>query len=123
MKNIIIVLMVAFLILFILSSFAKPIKEEEGLVNVSWYGIPHHGKKTASGKIFNMNELTAAHKRLPFGTKVRFINPKNEKEVIVTITDRGPYKGNREFDLSRAAFKELSPITYGLIKVKYEILK
>ena len=69
-----------------------------------------------------MNELTAAHKKLPFGTKVKITNLKNNKEVIVIIIDRGPFVKNREFDLSRAAFKEISSLNKGIIKVKYEIL-
>lgn len=106
-------------IFLIISSFKN---KNEGTTTVSWYGLAHHGKKTASGSIFDMNALTAAHKKLPFGTKVKFTNLRNGKEVVVTITDRGPFVKNRQFDLSKAAFKEISSLNQGIIQVKYEIL-
>ncbi|MCO6564306.1 MAG: septal ring lytic transglycosylase RlpA family protein [Apibacter sp.] len=89
---------------------------------VSWYGGKFHGRLTSSGERYNMNDFTAAHKTLPFGTKVKIINPKNGKEVIVRITDRGPFVPKREFDLSKAAFAELTSLTTGVINVNYEIL-
>ncbi|CAI9428855.1 putative endolytic peptidoglycan transglycosylase RlpA [Candidatus Ornithobacterium hominis] len=89
---------------------------------VSWYGKKFHGKKTASGEIYNMYELTAANKKLPFGTRVKIINPKNGKEVIVTINDRGPYVGSRKFDLSKAAFEKIADPVTGVIRIQYEIL-
>lgn len=89
---------------------------------VSWYGGKFHGRLTSSGERYNMNDFTAAHKTLPFGTKVKIINPKNGKEVIVRITDRGPFVPKREFDLSKAAFAELTSLNAGVIKVNYEIL-
>ena len=85
----------------------------------SWYGKQHHGRKTASGVKFNMNELTAAHKSLPFGTKVLVTNLNNQKKVIVTITDRGPFVKGRIIDLSRAAARRLDIV--GVEKVKLEI--
>lgn len=95
---------------------------EGDIVKVSWYGGKFHGRKTASGQIYNMNALTAAHKTLPFGTKVRITNIKNNKSVVVVINDRGPYVGNRKFDLSRAAFKKIASHSAGVISVKYDIL-
>ena len=89
---------------------------------VSWYGGKFHGRLTSSGERYNMNDFTAAHKTLPFGTKVKIINPKNGKEVIVRNTDRGPFVPKREFDLSKAAFAELTSLTTGVINVNYEIL-
>ena len=89
---------------------------------VSYYSNKHHGKKTASGEIFNMHKLTAAHKTLPFGTKVKITNLKNNKSVIVIINDRGPFIKNKEFDLSKQAFKQISSLKNGKIKVKYKIL-
>ena len=71
--------------------------------NTSYYGSKFHGKRTASGSIFNMNALTAAHKTLPFGTKVKVTNKKTKQSVIVKITDRGPYARGRILDLSKAA--------------------
>lgn len=95
---------------------------ESDIVIASWYGPGFHGKKTASGEIYNMNALTAAHKKLSFGTKVKVTNIRNGKSVIVVINDRGPYVGNRKFDLSKAAFHKIAKKGVGLIKIKYKIL-
>ena len=89
----------------------------------SYYGKEHHGKKTASGQKFNMYDMTAAHKSLPFGTKVKVTNIKNGKSVIVRINDRGPFSKNRELDLSYSAFKEISSISNGLVKITYEVVE
>lgn len=69
----------------------------------SWYGPGFHGRKTANGERFDMGELTAAHKTLPFGTRVLVHNPRNGKKVVVRINDRGPYVPGRVIDLSQAA--------------------
>lgn len=69
----------------------------------SWYGHPHHGKKMANGKRYNMYALTAAHRTLKLGTKVRVTNLNNNKSVVVIIEDRGPYVRGRIIDLSFAA--------------------
>ena len=69
----------------------------------SWYGPGFHGKKTANGERFNTHDLTAAHKTLPFGTKVRVTNEQTGKSVVVRINDRGPYAHGRVIDLSKAA--------------------
>lgn len=69
----------------------------------SWYGPGFHGRQTASGELFDMGELTAAHKTLPFGTRVLVQNPRNGKEVVVRINDRGPFTPGRVIDLSKAA--------------------
>ncbi len=74
----------------------------------SWYGPGFHGKKTASGQRFNQHALTAAHPRLPLGTRAIVTNLHNGKEVEVTINDRGPHGGGRIIDLSRAAAKKLA---------------
>ena len=71
--------------------------------NTSYYGKKFHGKRTASGSIFNMNSMTAAHKTLPFGTRVQVTNNKTKQSVIVKITDRGPFIRGRILDLSKAA--------------------
>ncbi|WP_367104865.1 septal ring lytic transglycosylase RlpA family protein [uncultured Psychrobacter sp.] len=71
--------------------------------NTSYYGDKFHGKRTASGSIFNMNAMTAAHKTLPFGTEVEVTNKKTKQSVIVKITDRGPFTRGRILDLSKAA--------------------
>src|SRR3954463_8034040 len=67
----------------------------------SWYGPGFHGKKTANGERFNTHDLTAAHKTLPFGTKVRVTNEQTGKSVVVRINDRGPYAHGRVIDLSK----------------------
>ncbi len=74
----------------------------------SWYGPGFHGKKTASGKRFNQQALTAAHRSLPLGTRAKVTNLRNGKAVMVTINDRGPYSGGRIIDLSRAAARQLA---------------
>lgn len=76
--------------------------------HASYYADKFHGKKTASGKIFDMHKFTAAHKKLPFGTKVKVTNEANGKSVIVEVTDRGPFVKSREIDLSKKAFMEIS---------------
>ena len=78
---------------------AKPL----GKGVASWYGPGFHGKKTANGERFNTNDLTAAHKTLPFGTKVQVTNERTGKSVVVRINDRGPYAHGRVIDLSKAA--------------------
>ena len=70
---------------------------------VSWYGKKFEGRKTASGEIFRVEEISAAHKSLPFGSLVLFVNPKNKKSLIVEINDRGPFVKGRDFDLSKKA--------------------
>lgn len=72
--------------------------------HASYYADKFHGKRTASGVVFDKNKYTAAHKKLPFGTKVKVTNEANGKFVVVEITDRGPFVKSREIDLSRKAF-------------------
>lgn len=79
----------------------------EQVGEASYYGKWHYGKKTASGEKFDQNEMTAAHPTLPLGSEATVTNLENEKEVNVTITDRGPYVKGRDLDLSKAAAKEL----------------
>lgn len=88
----------------------------------SYYGAKFHGKTTASGEIFDMYAMTAAHKTLPFGTKVKVTNPRNNKSVIVRINDRGPFIKGRKFDLSRAAFNKIASIDRGVLTIKYRII-
>ena len=76
--------------------------------HASYYHDRFNGKKTASGARFNNNKYTAAHKKLPFGTKVKVTNEANGKFVIVEITDRGPFVKTREIDLSKRAFMDIT---------------
>ena len=83
----------------------------------SWYGPGFNGKKSASGERFNQNAMTAAHKTLPFGTKLKVTNQKTGKSVTVKINDRGPYHGGRIIDLSKAAASQLGIVNAGTGKV------
>ncbi|MBP6182709.1 septal ring lytic transglycosylase RlpA family protein [Flavobacterium sp.] len=76
--------------------------------HASYYADKFNGKRTTSGKKFDNNKYTAAHKKLPFGTKVKITNEANGKSVIVEITDRGPFVRSREIDLSKRAFKDIA---------------
>ena len=78
---------------------AEPIQAGEA----SWYGPGFHGRQTANGERFNTNDLTAAHKTLPFGTKVKVTNERTGQSVVVRINDRGPYAKDRVIDLSKAS--------------------
>ena len=69
----------------------------------SWYGGFHHGKRTASGEIYNMYALTAAHKTLPFGSKIKVTNLENNKSVVLKVNDRGPFVAGRVVDISKKA--------------------
>src|SRR4030095_15437180 len=83
----------------------EPLLVETGVA--SWYGHPYHGRIAANGERYDMEEMTAAHRTLPFNTWVRVVNLLNEKIVDVRITDRGPFVGNRVIDLSHAAAKKI----------------
>ncbi|MDG5768152.1 septal ring lytic transglycosylase RlpA family protein [Balneolales bacterium ANBcel1] len=84
----------------------------------SWYGPGFHGKKTANGEIYNQNELTAAHRTLPFNTVVRVVNLNNNKSVTVRINDRGPYARGRIIDLSREAARKIDMLDSGIAPVR-----
>ena len=88
----------------------------------SFYGKRFAGRRTASGESFNPGLLTAAHKTLPFGTRVRVTNPANGKSVIVRINDRGPYHGNRVIDLSRSAAEQVGIVGRGSGRVELALL-
>ena len=91
--------------------------------NASFYANKFQGRKTASGEIFSQSTKTAAHKKLPFGTKVKVTNLKNGKSVVVRINDRGPFVKGRIIDLSRSAFKVINGLNAGVIKVNIEVIK
>ncbi len=95
---------------------------EARYVTASWYGSEFHGRPTASGEIFNMYAMTAAHKELPFGTRLRITNPENDESVVVTINDRGPFVSGRDIDLSYGAAKQIGLIRRGVAKVWMEYL-
>ena len=88
----------------------------------SYYGARHHGKRTASGERFNQHGLTAAHRQLPFGTRVKVTNLKNNDSVVVRINDRGPYTRGRLIDVSRAAAEQLGMLRSGTARVRVQAL-
>jgi len=88
----------------------------------SYYHDRFHGRKTASGVKYNKNALSAAHKTLPLGSKVKVTDTRSGRSVVVKINDRGPYVKGRVIDLSRAAAKEIGLTKKGLAKVKVEVL-
>lgn len=90
---------------------------------ISFYGKKHKGRKTASGEIFDINELTAAHKTYPFGTKVRVTNLSNNKSVILKINDRLPKTSRRMIDVSYGAARELGMVRKGLVKGEVTVLE
>lgn len=117
---------------FFLSSCAKkkraprmPVIPKVGATETgtaSWYGHPYHGRRAANGEVYDMEKLTAAHRTLPFGTRVLVENQTNGKTVEVRITDRGPFIDGRIIDLSRAAARRIEMIGPGTAKVRIVIL-
>ncbi|MDA1325446.1 MAG: septal ring lytic transglycosylase RlpA family protein [Proteobacteria bacterium] len=89
----------------------------------SWYGKRYHGRTTANGESFDMNALTAAHRRLPFGTLVRVTNLSNKRSLVVRINDRGPYAGGRIIDLSKRAAALLGFEQLGVVKVRVQTVQ
>jgi rare lipoprotein A len=98
----------------------QPTMVETGLA--SWYGPRFHGKRTASGEVFNQHDFTAAHRTLPWGSKVKVTNIANGKSVEVRINDRGPFGKGRIIDVSRAAARVLGIVGSGITTVRIEWL-
>lgn len=113
------IMMKLFSILFLLFLFVSNVNAQTGIA--SWYGPGFQGKKTASGERFNTHALTAAHKTLKFGTKVKVTNLNNGRSVFVTINDKGPYVRGRVIDLSNAAKNAIG--MGGTAKVSLEVVK
>jgi rare lipoprotein A len=88
----------------------------------SWYGNPHHGRRTASGEVFDMHQLTAAHRSLPFGTRVEVTHAETGRSVEVRINDRGPHVRGRIIDLSYAAARALGAVVAGVVPVRLRVL-
>lgn len=88
----------------------------------SWYGPGFHGRRSANGEIFNQHAMTAAHRSLPFGTRVRVTHTRSGRSVVVRINDRGPYAGGRIIDLSAAAARVLGLMHSGVAPVRVEVL-
>ena len=100
---------------------AKPGWHETGIA--SWYGVPYHGRRAADGSIFDMEKMTAAHRRLAFGTVVRVERLDNRKKVDVRITDRGPFVDGRIIDLSKGAARAIDLIGPGIAKVRITVIR
>jgi rare lipoprotein A (peptidoglycan hydrolase) len=116
-----IVALVGLICLDILGCSKEPPHTLQGVA--SWYGYPHHGRITASAQRFDMYGFTAAHRTLPFGTRLRVTNLINGRSVIVTVTDRGPFVKQRVLDLSYAAAREIGMVGPGTAPVQLEILE
>jgi len=89
----------------------------------SWYGQQHQGRPTASGEAFDKNQLTAAHRTLPFGTRLRVTNVENGKTVVVRVNDRGPHVPGRVLDLSYRAAQALGMTDAGVARVEVVVLR
>lgn len=108
------------------SAFVLPIKWKafKKSANASYYADKFNGKRTTSGKKFSNSGYTAAHKKLPFGTKIKVTNEGNGKSVVVEVTDRGPFVRSKEIDLSKRAFMEIAQSkSSGQMKVTLEVEK
>ena len=102
-----------------LAAFAAPVQANQGSMLTSWYGPGFHGNLTANGEVYNQYGISAAHKTLPFGTRLRVCY---EGCVDVRINDRGPYIGERELDLSYGAAKAIGLIEPGVAPVSVTFL-
>lgn len=91
-----------------------------GTGTASFYASEFHGRRTASGARFDMNAMTAAHRTLPFGTRLRVTNERNGRSVVVTVNDRGPFHKSRVLDVSRAAAERLNMVGAGSARVRLE---
>lgn len=89
----------------------------------SWYGPGFYGNRTANGEVFRPGTLTAAHRTLPFGTKVRVTNLRNGRSAVVRINDRGPFHGNRVIDLAHGAAHTLGVTSSGIAQVRLDVLQ
>ncbi|WP_296143809.1 septal ring lytic transglycosylase RlpA family protein [uncultured Flavobacterium sp.] len=103
---------------------AKKYKLHKKNAHASYYADKFTGRRTASGKIFDNKKYTAAHRKFPFGTKLRITNEANGKSVIVEVTDRGPFTKGKEIDLTKKAFMEIASAKYGgHLKVTIEVMQ
>ncbi|EMB24153.1 septal ring lytic transglycosylase RlpA family protein [Treponema denticola] len=115
MKKAILMLILSLSFMHFLAAQGEIISDE---TYASYYGEAFNGRPTANGEIFDMNAYTAAHKTLPFGTLVEVTNLENGRKVIVRINDRGPFIGNREIDVSKAAAIALDMLSGGVVRVR-----
>lgn len=124
MKRVTLVIMMMISLLGLFSFKYSASNDDEGKTSyVSYYHDKFNGKKTASGEIFQNSKFTAAHRSLPFGTRVKLTNIKNGKSVVVKVNDRGPFHSSRSLDISKAAFEEIGSSKSGNLAVEYEVVK
>jgi rare lipoprotein A len=100
---------------------SMPVSSADGFA--SYYGAGFHGRRTASGERFDQHALTAAHRTLSFGTKVRVTNARNGNSVVVTVNDRGPFVRGRVIDVSRAAAQRLGMLGAGVAPVRLDVVE
>ena len=118
-------LIVFVLLSLILSGCSSAPSASKGVIEkgkASYYADKYHGRTTASGEVFNQQALSAAHQTLGFGSRVKVTNIANNKSVIVTINDRGPFIRGRIIDLSKKAFSQIASVKQGVIDVTVERL-
>jgi len=114
--------------LFLLSACVTPLKQRQYRIGyreiglASWYGKDFHGRPTASGEIYNMFDVTAAHKSVPLGTLLRVTDIDTGKSVKVKVNDRGPFVRNRILDLSYGAAKALGIVGTGLANIELKVI-
>jgi rare lipoprotein A len=110
--------------LFFLASCASlgPGKTKDGVWTVSWYGDKFHGRQTSSGEIYDMDDHTAAHRALPFGTRLELFYPATGRSTVVRVNDRGPFIQGRDLDVSRVAAKELGMTQEGVAQIRVRVL-
>jgi len=101
---------------------AATLPRDQQVGMASYYAHGHQGRRTASGERFAMDEMTAAHRTLPFGTRVRVTNLANGRHAVVRINDRGPFRKKRIIDVSYAAARELGMVGRGTARVRVEVV-
>ncbi|MEJ2004951.1 MAG: septal ring lytic transglycosylase RlpA family protein [Cyclobacteriaceae bacterium] len=111
-----------FLLVVVAWLFSTPVFAQSARGKASYYADKFEGRPTASGEKYRRNKFTAAHRKLPFGTIIRVTNLENQREVIVTVNDRGPFVKGRIIDLSRAAAESLDFIMQGTADVEVEVI-
>ncbi len=126
MRKLIVILLISIFALLTACSSSKSAgnyKVYDRKAYACYYADEFNGRKTANGERFSNKKLTAAHKKLPFGTKVKVTNPENNKSVIVTINDRGPFSGGFDIDLTKAAYQKIAGKSKGKLQVILEVQK
>ncbi len=111
---------VFFFLAALLALFAGQAEAQVMKGNATYYAHRFHGRRTSSGERYHKDSMTCAHRTLPFGTLLKVRNVRNGKEVVVRVTDRGPFRRNAILDLSYAAAKQIGMIHHGIVKVEAE---